>query len=160
MMKEFIRTSLLVLVLAGVVGIGSYIASFLDTDEAHGTVAITAGALGQLSAALGYSVSFTSADQTLVAASTVYTMTHGLGAVPVITNAYIRNTTTDCGYAVSDRVYIPFFLNAAVGTGHVFADATSVLYNQNGRFVINHKTTTAPCTVTEANWKLVVQAWR
>lgn len=131
----------------------------LQENLAEATVAITPGTNDLIISAIGFGSVFTSTDQTITA-STIYTVAHGLGGVPVWTHAYIRNTTTEAGYSVGDRVPVTFNFFNGVGIGHTAANGTNIYYALNGMFVVVNRSSTVVTTITPGNWVLVLQAWK
>lgn len=93
-----------------------------------------------------------------VTASTILMIAHGLtddggaGLMPSRVQVYLRNVTTEAGWAADEEVY------ALSGVG-LSADATNILVLQDTAFTVPHKTTGAATTLTPASWKWIVEAW-
>ena len=109
---------------------------------------------------------YTSSEQTITT-SGLLTLSHGLGAIPSHMDGYLVCKTAEYGFAVGDRV--PMGPNSFVGGG-TFTSSYSVAMDSSTitvRYcstsyvfhVINHSTG-AGTVLTNANWKLVIQAWK
>jgi hypothetical protein len=75
---------------------------------------------------------------------------HGLGRLPNVMHAFMVCVTGEQGYTAGDRI-LPID-----DTFTLFADATNVgLSVTGGGWQVNHKTTGARATVTNARWRIV-----
>ncbi len=103
---------------------------------------------------------FTSAETAIGNPSTNTTVAHGFAVIPRLVYVVIRNKTAELGYSIGDEVNVGSV--TAAGNGLiVYADATSIGVVQGaGAFAIFRKDTFINTSITLANWKLVVRAWR
>jgi hypothetical protein len=91
------------------------------------------------------------------------TQAHSLGATPKRVWTMLKCITTDAGYAVNDFVvYNSSGASSSTSSGvTVYADGTNVGYrffNASSPLSINHKTTGAATTATNANWEMYIYA--
>lgn len=107
---------------------------------------------------------FVSANQTITA-NGLLTLAHGLGGAPKFWQPFLVCTTADTGYAINDIVAVnPGVYDSGGGTGFgqaIYADATNVYvrFGPSGYSIAN-KTLGTPNTITNANWRLVIKAYR
>jgi hypothetical protein len=129
-----------------------------------GTDTTQLATMAALKAALVFSASYTSAEQTITAGGAL-TLAHSLGTMPSLVQARLVCKTADDGYSIGDEVIVNNSENAIANQslGHsIVLDAT----NLNVRFgatanvyqIIN-KSNGAGVTISSANWRLVVKAW-
>jgi hypothetical protein len=114
--------------------------------------------------ALPFTVSFTSAAQTLVDDSSV-TVAHGLGVVPKMVWLTLVNITAELGYVTGDVVG-PFggiiSLNPSFATTrvvHCWVDSTNVYLLNDAGTIIIIKGGGTQTAITNANWGCVVRAY-
>lgn len=112
-------------------------------------------------AAFGFSGYFQSTDQTITTAGTL-TIPHGLGRVPIMVQAFLKNTTTEANYAVGDIT--PAKLgNAANSSGcGITWNSTNILVtygNIAGVFSVTDRTTGTATSITNTNWSFFVRVW-
>lgn len=119
-----------------------------------------------LNAASPFSVSYTSAQQTITAAGTL-TLAHGLGGMPSLVQARLVCQTAELGYSVGDELIIGSHTvensNANIGGQSIVADATNLTIryaNNANTYNLLRKDTGGNANATNANWRLVVRAWR
>ena len=131
----------------------------LDTPlaEAEGGTGLTSNPLG---------VQFTSAEQTITAAG-LLTIPHGLGASPSLIQLRAICKTAELNYSVDDEVVVNPAGNDISGTSNrgfsIVLDATNLnirIGDAVSSFTILDKTTGAAGSPTNANWKLIVRAWK
>lgn len=122
-----------------------------------GTRTITPAGLKE---ALLYSKTFSSSDQTVAFGSKV-TVAHGLGAVPVFVQTFLKCATAEYNYSVGD--IIPYGNMDVIGVGMttVSADSTNVVVVNSGTnsIRINDKNTPYSInSITPGNWRWVIRA--
>ena len=113
-----------------------------------------------LKGALLYSKTFSSSDQTVAFGSKV-TVAHGLGAVPVFVQTFLKCATAEYNYSVGD--IIPYGNMDVIGVGMttVSADSTNVVVVNSGTNSIRINDKNSPFTInaiTAANWRWVIRA--
>lgn len=91
---------------------------------------------------------------------TVYSVQHGLGAIPSFVVVYYECVTAELGYSIGDRTMQGAFSSSnAAGDGFMVEfDATTlrILVASNAPVVVLNRTTPALYTLgTAANWKMV-----
>lgn len=115
-------------------------------------------------AAQGFTAYVQTADQTITAAGAL-TIAHVLGRVPVLMQAFLRNTSAEFGYSIGDIV--PVILGVAQTTTGYGLTVTPDATNLNIRFG-SQATSTIPIMVkssgaagpaTNASWSLFIRAW-
>ncbi|MFA5073119.1 MAG: hypothetical protein WC539_04405 [Nitrospirota bacterium] len=104
---------------------------------------------------------FESAELSLPSSSAVSTP-HNLGSMPKLWKATIRCKTAELGYSIGDEVDVT---NGGFYNWYGYytaADAINITWIVNGTMSIINKTGTSFATgsVTPANWKLVLRAWK
>jgi hypothetical protein len=100
---------------------------------------------------------FTSAETTVPTGATTTSIAHGLTTVPSLVQAVLRNKTAEQGYSIGDELLFVTGFNSQLNT---VSDATNVVIVQAATPNIPNKTTGTGFTLTAANWKWVVRAWR
>jgi len=113
-----------------------------------------------LKGALLYSKTFSSSDQTVAFGSKV-TVAHGLGAVPVFVQTFLKCATAEYNYSVGD--IIPYGNMDVVGVGMttVSADSTNVVVVNSGTNSIRINDKNTPYSInqiTPGNWRWVIRA--
>lgn len=113
-----------------------------------------------LKGALLYSKTFSSSDQTVAFGSKV-TVAHGLGAVPVFVQTFLKCATAEYNYSVGD--IIPYGSMDVIGVGMttVSADSANVVVVNTGSnsIRINDKNTPYSISqITPGNWRWVIRA--
>lgn len=103
----------------------------------------------------------TSAVRNPFATSVKTTQAHGLGVVPALVVSYAECLTTERGYSVGDRIYLPAALSSGYGW-IVEADATNVniITESSGLRLIDKTTPASNVAATVANWKIVAVPYR
>lgn len=114
-------------------------------------------------AALGRTATYQSAEQVVTAASN-FTLTHSLGGLPSNVQAWLVCKTTEGGYAVNDwlgPIGSETFGDGA-NNGIVIAMNTTQIKVQIGSQSVSMPSwsTGARFTITPANWRIVVRAWK
>lgn len=89
---------------------------------------------------------------------------HGLGVVPKLFKAVLRCKTAEGGYSVGDEVDVTSY-SGVWQTGYPVSsctvDATNITWAQSGSaFMFAMKNATNGFSVTAANWKLILRAWK
>lgn len=135
--------------------------SRLAKGTARQALLMNAGATIPAWTTLPFVQSFESAQQTISSAG-LLTLAHGLAATPKFYLSFIQCTTAELGYSVGDETMIP--INMSVSNfGHtVVPDATNLTVRFGSVAApigINHKTTGASSTATNASWRYVIRAW-
>ncbi len=97
--------------------------------------------------------------------TTVHTFAHGLGSIPKLIYAVLVNTgSAEAGYATNDEVAIYSFRDTGDGNPviAVSADATNITVCcvSAASLEVPHKSTATQTSITEANWKPKVYAWK
>lgn len=116
---------------------------------------------GSLTALIG----FTSTEQTITVAGALV-IPHGLGASPSLVQARLICKTAEFGYSIGDETIIGFHLDAsgAANSGiSVVIDSTNIdiRFGSNALTVtLVRKDTGATFHPTNANWKLIIKAWK
>nr|WP_319485452.1 phage tail protein [uncultured Cohaesibacter sp.] len=109
---------------------------------------------------------YTSAQQTITSGG-LLTLAHGLGAIPKLVSGYLVCKVAEEGYSVGDIV--PMNPNTFSGGG-TFSNGYVVVVDSSKLYVrfcagasvfhpLNYSSGSAR-TITNANWRLVLQAWR
>lgn len=150
-------------------------------DGAVGTSEIDDGAVGDadLAATLDLSaktltlppantpaltVSYTSPNQTITAAGAL-TLAHGLGAMPTLVQLRLKCLTAELGYSIGDEIIAnPTTDDGTTSRGiSIVPDATNVnvRFGSNANlYALLNKGTGTRATITNANWALIVKAWK
>lgn len=106
---------------------------------------------------------FTSADLAITSAGAL-TVAHGLGAIPNFIHVYLRNTTTNQGYAVGDIIIISCHAGSGTNTGvSIVPDATNlnIRYGSSASvFEYLNKTTGVRNALTNGSWAMFIVAKR
>tara|TARA_R110000803_G_scaffold124079_1_gene191892 strand:- start:107 stop:724 length:618 start_codon:yes stop_codon:yes gene_type:complete len=100
--------------------------------------------------------------ETSIAADTLHTFGHGLGAYPIMTHVILKCSDSggDAAWADNDEVDISSLTDTGADTGmSVVRDATNVYVNVAATIAIINKTSFNGSTLTLSKWKLVVRAW-
>jgi hypothetical protein len=112
------------------------------------------------------SEAFTSAEQTITPAGSL-TIAHGFSSAPSLIQCRLINKTTQHNYSVDDELIINNGNNsqgAGDDRGHsIVMDATNinVRFGSNAKaYQLLDKTSGAAVEATNANWKLIVKAWK
>jgi hypothetical protein len=107
-------------------------------------------------------VSFTSSEQTVTAASLI-SVAHSLGVKPKLVTMKLICKTAEAGYAVNDEVFIyDPSSNGGVSLGLcAYLDNTTHVNVRiaSGGVVVGHKTTGVTTVLTAVNWRLVIMAF-
>lgn len=86
---------------------------------------------------------------------------HGLGGYPMGMMAFLKCVSANLNYTVGEIVEFPVWS----GPGHMLtATATQIRMNMwgvtNSRIQLPNKTSGGLSYITEANWRLIMKAWR
>ncbi|MEC9346480.1 MAG: hypothetical protein VYB54_09640 [Pseudomonadota bacterium] len=108
---------------------------------------------------------FESPEIAVATGDQVYEADHGLAGAPKGWSATLRCLTADNGYMPGDEVRLDSHILSFGGQDEaavsVMANATKVRVNQDKALVMMSGTgTPAPFTITYANWRVVLRAWR
>lgn len=107
-----------------------------------------------------FSRSFTSADQTITFSGGL-TIAHGLGVMPTLVQARLKNAITDAGYSAGDELIFP--AGAQFGSSNaglmIFPDATNLGVRFGPAMGVLGKTTGTNVSITAANWVLIIRAF-
>jgi hypothetical protein len=110
----------------------------------------------------GYWLPHTSTTAAL-AVNTIYTIAHGLGAVPSIIQGRLICDSAEYGWSVGDEIDIHPFQDGGTDAAHqIGADATNI-YFQTGASGFNayrNKSTNAAVNLTANKWKFKVRWWK
>lgn len=143
----------------------------LTSSSINGVTPTTAGSATQFLNGQGNYVSvpstfnnaYTSSNQTITTGG-LLTLAHGLGSKPQLTKVYLYNAVAEAGWSVGDEPEIVTGAESAGGRiNMVWSDATNVYVrfaNTASCFSIGTKSTGAPAALTNANWRLIVRAWK
>lgn len=107
---------------------------------------------------------FTSSQQTITAGSTL-TLAHGLGYEPMHVQVKLVCQIAEANYSIGDVIYAQASVsNSATDNKNccIRVDATNVyvLFGSNATtFVTLNKTTYVGVDLTNANWKIIVEAF-
>lgn len=110
---------------------------------------------------------FKSADQSITSGG-LLTIAHGLGTVPRRIGLYARCTTAESGFSIGDIVLnlgdnTPGIMGG-VGANIVGGDATNIIVRFGSAYasplVSVNKGTGGLVSLSNANWVLVVEAWK
>lgn len=116
---------------------------------------------GDLLTGLTFSHAFESAEISIVSGGT-FSVTHGLGGVPKVVNAVIVCKTAEGGYSVGDRCPIWIGCLPTSGGFGLVKSATTLagaFGSASNSWLLNNKTTGTQFTATNANWRLVLEAY-
>lgn len=105
---------------------------------------------------------YESAEQTISAAGGL-TLTHGLGGKPFGVSLHIVCKSAEHGYSIGDEAFLASSSTGALGVTAYVDNTTEigVRFDDNASpLTIQHKTTGANVSPTNASWRLVVRAWR
>lgn len=110
-----------------------------------------------------FTQSFTSANQVITSAGAL-TLAHGMAGVPTLLQFKAVCLTAEQGYSIGDEVVLHNNVLGDGGGGPTqTSDATNIYirYGDAGTPIrVGHKTTGAYTALTNANWNLIVKAWR
>lgn len=113
--------------------------------------------------ALPITRSYTSADQTITTAGTL-TLAHGFTAgSPRLVQLRLKCLTAEHGYSIGDQVLVAEGGLPGNRGAAVVLDATNIVIrfgSDANVFNVNDKATGASAAATNANWALIVRAWR
>lgn len=148
---------------AGIVELAT--AAEIRTGADTGRVPTPAGLLS----ALGFSASFTSAEQTISNAGSL-TIAHGLGRAPALVSASLICKIASENYAVGDVINLVGTISPAGGTAvqsgfSMFVDSgdtTNIkirFTNETNPMRVFNKTTGVGAAVPNASWRLIIRAW-
>lgn len=112
-----------------------------------------------------FSESFTSAEQTITGAGSL-TLAHGLSAAPTLVQARLICKTAELNYSVNDELIINPLMGNDAGSGSrglaIVMDSTNInirFGNSNPTFKAIDKTSGNVSDITNANWRLIINAW-
>ena len=138
--------------------------SFATLAEINtGTVTNKAVAPSALFSAYRFKKTFVSAQQTITNGGQII-LPHALGVYPKILTSYLVCTTANIGYLVDDKVIYPLSFsydpsNPSGGCSCVIDDTNiTVRFGVSGQTLIR-KDTGVRDTITNASWRLVIEAW-
>jgi hypothetical protein len=120
---------------------------------------------GFVQTAVSFKTPYTSPEQTITAGGAL-TLAHGLGAVPDLIQARLVCKTAEDGYSIGDETIVNNQTNAAANQSlgqSIVSDATNLNIRfgaTSGVYQLLNKSTGAVATITAANWRLVVKAWK
>lgn len=141
---------------------GSADAGQLATDMAALTSRVNALETGGAGV---FSGSYTSSQQTITAGGPL-TLNHSLGVRPTLFQSRLICTIAEGGYSVGDEVMVTYDNQATNSLSwgmSVVLDATAINIRFSGTaqtFILLNKSTGAAFNITNANWRLVVRAWK
>ena len=108
---------------------------------------------------------FVSTEQTLTPGA-LLTIAHGFGGKPKLMNAWLVCKTAENGYSIGDEIFIVVGSDDTYSLGYgcvVIRDATNILVrfgnDASNLFFMPRKDTGARALLTNANWKIVFQAF-
>lgn len=132
----------------------------IDTSGSTGIPSINAGVWSIVTPPL--TKAFASSQQTITAAGAL-TIAHGLGAVPILVQFELVNTSTELNYSAND-IYKGTFMdegNSNKGVS-VVVDATDLVIrfaSGASTFSVPDKTTGGMAGITNSKWKIVFRAF-
>jgi len=145
------------------IGQGLVVGAATGGDQGAGT--INATEFYRNGSALLFGSSYDSGDITVTSAAGA-TLTHGLGGQPRLIQIWLKCATTEGGYAVGEEVLIQAGENAdntqARGLS-VIANSTQIKYrigSDANAFLILAADTGNRLSITNANWRLIIRAYR
>ena len=114
----------------------------------------------QAIAALAFGPMYESAEQTITISSKL-TLVHGLGGQPKRYTLHAVCKTAEHGYAVGEEIELPTASQngVVIRSAQIAVDATNI-YVRTGSTLITGNDTGTLVTMTPANWRYVVRAWR
>lgn len=135
---------------------------FATTAEIFAGTASKLVNAAQLAAALLFKKEYISAD-TVYAASTVYSFTHGLGGAPKTVRTGLRCLTAEHGYAIGDVIEVCglYYVSPSI-YGVTTSSNTTTIYVSlapTGVGAISRSSPGAGVVLTATNWRLFVQAY-
>jgi len=92
--------------------------------------------------------------------STVVSLAHGLGSIPILVTATAICKIAESGYSPGDTLMLPGSNVAATGGYSIWADSVTLAFAIGPRIDGNNKTSGASFSLTAANWKIVVIPYR
>ena len=107
---------------------------------------------------------YNSGNQTITAGG-LLTLAHGLGAEPILIQAWLKCLTAEFNYSIGDKLYVPGSLSNSVSDSKgisVVPDSTNLVIRFGAdvsTFAVLNKTTGAGVDLTNANWALVMEAF-
>ncbi|MDF1599735.1 hypothetical protein PZ895_08085 [Mesorhizobium sp. YIM 152430] len=104
---------------------------------------------------------YESGELTITSGSFI-TLTHGLSGIPRLATGVLRCKTAEHDYSVGDEILAMTIESADYGSIIVLRPTqVVVLYGTNPSvFTAKHSSTRAGVLLTNANWRLIVRAWR
>lgn len=112
-------------------------------------------------AAVAASGKYHSGNQTITGYGSL-TLAHGLAAEPTGLTTWLKCVVAENGYVIGDKLFMPGALGtsgASADVGHaIVVDATNAYVRFGATYVALNKTTGAGVLLTNANWRLVVEA--
>lgn len=110
-----------------------------------------------------FSATFTSSPIGFEPAGGTLTIPHGLGGVPFGYQPYLHCVINDTGWSAGDELKYESNSNTSSNQGwQLSADASNiyVLFGSNSSIDVLTYGTGSSATITNANWAIVVRAWR
>lgn len=102
--------------------------------------------------------------ETVIADGTAYTFTHGLGVIPDFVKLELVCVSSDLGWTAADRIEIGAYADPGSGTDGLSVLKTStqitVGVGASGIAYMNKTPASGGGSLTTANWKLIVRAFR
>lgn len=104
---------------------------------------------------------YESAEQTIPAADTDLTVSHGLGAVPKFTYIALRCATAEHGYSIGDEIPITND-NEEIGDNAygTWLNSLSIGFRRSNNIKVIDRSGGQYTNITNASWRLVFKAWK
>lgn len=106
---------------------------------------------------------FVSAEQNIPAGAGTIVVAHGLGGMPKLWEAVLRNKTTEFNFAVNDEDSLSSDQLNGQPPKSITADAANLTFSfqDSGNFSLANKGTGAGTgPITLGNWKIILKAYR
>lgn len=81
---------------------------------------------------------------------------HGFSSTPYNFGADLVNTTTNCGYAVNDRIRMGSYAVTGQAGNNVWASSTQIGFQYGANIVVSQKGVNADCVITSGDWSVII----
>lgn len=144
-----------------VIAAGDMAVVYADTTTQMDVFVIRKSGAAVVAATTPITKSYSSGNQTITSGG-LLTLAHGMGAVPRIVIVWLVCTTAELGYSINDRTLVVYASSVAQQGASVDPDATNIeirMGSDASSFRILNKSTGTTAGITNANWRLLVEAF-